>query len=511
MASGLQRCGGMSKGPRVTIVLWMMLAVAAVASLAYWDEQREAGAALEDFAEKQAMLAQALSRALAERLAIIERDALDAAREPVVGERSAPGDIHVSIRGPGVDSKPEDPDPSGFHFELHGHDDVRAAASVSMVRLLSSIRALDRPGTLRVLVLPPGRPRWIAADGSTVVASSLDAAVAANVRSTRLSRLDAADLGLPARTAMAGVARIDAGALGKWVLVVVATAQVERDRGTHAEWRLLLGVTVACGLVLAFGSAALRRQEKQLELAHALEIAALETKRDERLVNANKLATMGAFATGIAHEVATPLGVIMARAEQIAARTDLDERPRRAAEVIVEQADRIDVVIRGFLALARGHTPRLEETRPQALAQAALGLVDHRFAKAGVALTSEVDPTLGVVACDARMFEQVLVNLLLNACEACDRGGNVELSVRSDGERVAFVVDDDGVGIDDEAVARATEPFFTTKPEGSGLGLAITNEIVNHHRGSLMLTARASGGTRAIVDLPTVREFFSNS
>lgn len=491
------------RGPRLGIVLWMLVAVAAVASLGYWDERREADAALSEFTEEQATLAQALSRALAERLAVVERDALEAARElPDVGARDAAGEVHVAIQPANAEPLPP-PDPRLFRFELRGREPLRATASVSMVRLLSSIRALERPGALRVLVRPPGGQRWMAAaDASTVAAGSIDTATTSDVRSIRLSRNEAADLGLPARTAIAGIARIDAGALGRWMVAVVTTAKVERDRETRAEWRLLLGVAVAAGLVLAFGSAALRRQAKQLELSHALAIADLETKNDERLVNADKLATMGAFATGIAHEVATPLGVIVARAEQVVAGTATDERTRKAAEVIVEQADRIHIVIRGFLALARGHTPRLEECNPETLARAALALVEHRFAKAGVALSSTFDSGLDVIACDPRMFEQVLVNLLLNACEACSRGGSVSLSVRSDGGRVAFIVEDDGVGIDVEAAARATEPFFTTKPEGSGLGLAITNEIVHHHRGTLRLKPRMTGGTQATVELP---------
>lgn len=456
--------------PRFGLVAWMLLAVAAITSLAFWDEQREADAALHDFAEEQAMLAQALSRALAERLAVVERDALEAARE---------------------------------HPTAADHD---AVASRSMPQLLSSIRALEHPGVLRVLVRPPAKTRWIAAaDGSDVAAGFLDAASSADGRSIRLTRIDAADLGLPARMAMAGVAHVDAGPLGRWAVAVVTTAKVERDREARARWRLLLGVTVAGGLVLAFGSAALRRQTKELELSHALAISDLETKRDQRLVTADKLATMGALATGVAHEVATPLGIIVARAEQVVARAETDEPTRRAAETIAAQAERIHVVIRGFLALARGQIPRLEETRPESLAEAAVALIEHRFVKAGVTLTSRLEPHLGLVACDARMFEQVLVNLLLNACEACSAEGTVELSVRNEGERVAFVVEDDGVGIDDATAARATEPFFTTKPEGTGLGLAITNEIVHHHNGSLVLRARPSTGTQAVVELPAVR------
>jgi signal transduction histidine kinase len=99
-----------------------------------------------------------------------------------------------------------------------------------------------------------------------------------------------------------------------------------------------------------------------------------------------------------------------------------------------------------------------------------------------------------------------LVNLLLNACDACNEGGTtVTLSIHGDRERVAFVVTDDGVGISPAVAKRATEPFFTTKPEGkgTGLGLAIANEIVKHHCGSLTLSPRVDGrGTRVCVELP---------
>jgi signal transduction histidine kinase len=115
-------------------------------------------------------------------------------------------------------------------------------------------------------------------------------------------------------------------------------------------------------------------------------------------------------------------------------------------------------------------------------------------------------PDLPKVACDARLFEQVLVNLLLNACDACSEGGTtVTLSIHGDRERVAFVVIDDGVGISPSLAKRASEPFFTTKPagKGTGLGLAIANEIVKHHCGTLTLSPRLDGrGTRVCVELP---------
>ncbi|MDB4942664.1 MAG: Sensor protein of zinc sigma-54-dependent two-component system [Labilithrix sp.] len=493
------------------LVLWMLAAVAAVALLAYWDEEREQAASLRELSDEQALLAEALSRALAERLAVAERDALEAARDVVAGaEAEGAGDVRVARSSGASRVRAQVDDAGAFRFPLAGRDDERVA-TIPLVRLLGPLRAIERPGVIHVLVRAPSAGAaaraWVAAaDGARVEVPALDGdtvvKVSPSTRSVRFTRPEAAALGLPARMALGGVARVEAGSLGAWEVAVVATAATTRDRQRRAQWRLLLGVAVAGVLVLAFGSAALRRQKRGLELAHALAITALERERDERLVQADKLATMAALATGIAHEVATPLGVIVARAEQVLGRSGGDERTRRAAEIIAEQADRIEGTVRGFLALARGHTPRLEEVDPRGMARAALDLVEHRFTKAGVVLDAELAADLARPACDARMFEQVLVNLLLNACEACKAGDHVALRVERAGDRVAFVVEDDGAGIDPEAARRATEPFFTTKREGTGLGLAIASEIVHHHGGTLALAPREPRGTRAVVMLP---------
>jgi signal transduction histidine kinase len=348
----------------------------------------------------------------------------------------------------------------------------------------------------------PNSSGFIASDGSVVRSKPLELAVSGARDSVHLSRQEAAKLGLPARTAIVGLSGIETP-LGRWTLLVVATAERERDRELRARDRLVLGVVVAAALVLTFGGLAMRKQRMELELAHRLAISTLQTERDERLVRADKLATMGALATGIAHEVSTPLGVILGRAEQLLPK-QTDERGRRAVETITTQIERIHAVIRGFLALARGEQPMAEHCAPGALVQAAVALVEHRFEKASVRLRTDVATEPLKVSCDPRLFEQVLVNLLLNACDACAEGGLVTLTVRADREKIAFVVTDDGVGISPSAAVRVTEPFFSTKPagQGTGLGLAIANEIVKHHCGSLTLRPRKDGpGTSACVEL----------
>jgi signal transduction histidine kinase len=272
-------------------------------------------------------------------------------------------------------------------------------------------------------------------------------------------------------------------------------------------------VTLAAGLVFVFGGFAFSRQRKELELGRELSIAELRREREEQLVQIDKLATMAALATGIAHEIATPLGVIVGRAEQLLPKVAGDDKTKRNVESIIEQGNRIDHVIRGFLDLARGGSPVLERVSPGKVAAAARELVEHRFAKACVDLRADVGAKVPSVACDPTLLEHAIINLLLNACDACEKGGNVELDVSSDLEWVRFDVTDDGVGISPEAAARAVEPFFTTKPagKGTGLGLANATEIVEHHGGRLSIRSRATTGaavrgTRATIELPVAKE-----
>jgi two-component system NtrC family sensor kinase len=386
---------------------------------------------------------------------------------------------------------------------------MHVSLALEIEHFLSVARSVERPHLVRLLVQRPFGIGLAGSDARVIRSRPIELGLASGAAWVRLSRSDAAALGLPARTAMAGLSQFDAGKTGRWGIVVVASALRERDREVFAQLRLALSVVVASGLVLAFGGIALRNQRKRMLLSQELAVASVQAERNERLVRADKLATMGALATGIAHEVSTPLGVIVGRAEQLLARANGDERSRRAAEAIAQQAERISGIVRGFLALARGESPSMEHVDPKTLGEVAIDLVGHRFARADVGLTTSPAGSLPKVACEPRLMEQVLVNLLLNACDACEPGGTVDLRILTERQHVAFVVTDDGAGISPDAAARMMDPFFTTKPvgEGSGLGLAIANELVKHHRGSLSIAARQGRrGTRACVELPIASE-----
>ncbi len=314
-------------------------------------------------------------------------------------------------------------------------------------------------------------------------------------------------LGLPARMGI-GVVRTFETPAGPVTVALIASAASMRDREARAGLRLFLSVLAAAGIVLGFGLMALKRQREELELSHRLAIAELSRLSEEQLSKADKLATAGALATGIAHEVSTPLSIIVARAEQLKAAVGDQPRAARAADTVLAQAERIGAIVRGLLGLIRGEPAGFQSVDPLEFALEAKGLVDHRFERAGITLELKVPPQLPALRCDRLLLSQALVNLLLNACEACTRGGQVTLSAMRDGAHLALVVEDDGAGITPEVALRAAEPLFTTKiGTGTGLGLKIASEIVKHHQGKLELAPREDRrGTRVVLRLPVATE-----
>ncbi len=438
---------------RWPLVMWMSIAIGVVTALAWWDARGESAAALDDLGTEQAVIAASLAGSLRAHLA-------------------------ARAGGDGV-SAGEIPD------------------------LIDRARNVERAGELVVFLAPPREPSLYGMDGRALTSSRLRASLARGESTLRLTRAEAAELNLPPRTAMAGLSTVSAGD-GAWGIVAAGTAARQRDCEARAFWRLVLGVVVASGLVLAFGGMALRTQRAQLELSRELAVAEARRERDGELLRASRVATMGTFAIGIAHEVATPLGVIVGRAEQLQPRLQGDERATHGVKLILKQADTIQQIVRRFLDLARGAPPALGLAEATDVAKAAAASVEHRFAKASVSLETDLPPLVPAVRCDRALLEHAIVNLLLNACEACSPGKHVRLHVRTESERVAFVVTDDGVGISTELAARVTEPFFTTKLEsgGSGLGLAIATEIAKIHRGELTIAPNAPQGTRACILLP---------
>lgn len=439
------------------LVLVMLLSIVTIGALSVWDVQRRNAESLDDFGRHQERLARSIARQLA----------------PIL-------------------------------------DDAETLGGQALQRASAGVRELEETDTWVALLWPPTASGFLTTDGKPTPDGLLKDAVQAGHGYVRVHKNIAPAIGLPRRTAVAGLTSFIDARGRPFRVAVVATARRARDRAEEASGRAFLSVIIAAGAVLALGGLALHWQRQELRTQNALAVEEARRRREAELERASRAATLGTLAMGITHELSTPLSIVAARAEQLRSRPQLDDRMARSVEVISEQAARMEQVIRGILGLVRDQAPIADRLAPEDVCQGAVALVQHRFAETGVALIFDDSPeaALPLLRGDQRLLEQALVNLLLNACDACAPGGHVELRVLLHEQQILFRVTDDGAGISKEAAARAMEPFFTTKPvgKGAGLGLAVTHEIIKSHRGSLRIGPQEAGGTCAEIVLPQAEE-----
>jgi two-component system NtrC family sensor kinase len=282
---------------------------------------------------------------------------------------------------------------------------------------------------------------------------------------------------------------------------VVGSSHEEVERDRRGMLRVIIKVLLSGITTAVFGYLAFREFRAQVMARHQLELAEQRRAGEEVLARENRTATMLTLASGVAHEVGTPLGLIRVKAEAL--RDALQDSPEEQdARTILGQVDRLRDVVEGFLRVARGSMPEQARVAPATLAEAVRDLIAHRFQAAEVELEVELAPEVPDVRVNALLVEHALINLLVNAIDASPRGGRVTLVVRSEGQDVVFEVLDEGEGVRDEDRERLIKPFFSRKAHGTGLGLALTNEIARMSRGSVTLAARSPRGAVATLRLP---------
>jgi signal transduction histidine kinase len=287
---------------------------------------------------------------------------------------------------------------------------------------------------------------------------------------------------------------------GSWKVTWLASSEplVARQRSLIA--RVILTALAAAVAVAAVGIVILRQQKKSMALESRLEVA-------QALVRAEKLITVGVLSAGIAHEIGSPLAVIRGRAERVLGHLG-DASPRADdARVIIKHIDAITSTIRQLLDFSRRQPVAPSAVPLAVVVERARGLLQWKLEARRLRLDVQIEEHLPMLAADPDQLQQVLVNLLLNACDASDPGRVVSIkATATSGKQVALAVVDQGCGIAPEHMNTVFDPFFTTKKrgEGTGLGLTIAAGIVRDHAGKINLESAPGAGTTVTVLWPTI-------
>ena len=232
------------------------------------------------------------------------------------------------------------------------------------------------------------------------------------------------------------------------------------------------------------------------------------TDRDElerRLMQADKLSSIGLLAAGVAHEVNTPLAVISTYAQMLTKQVSGDDQKSKLLEKIAKQTFRASEIVNSLLNFSRTSPTEFVELDLNRVIRETANLIEHQFGKTGVKTRLILAENLPTIRGNSGKLQQVFLNLFINARDAMPDGGTLDVRTWAEGNFAHVEVADTGQGIPHEYLSRIYDPFFTTKgpKKGTGLGLSITHGIVQEHNGVIEADSEPGVGTRFRLEFPS--------
>jgi signal transduction histidine kinase len=218
-----------------------------------------------------------------------------------------------------------------------------------------------------------------------------------------------------------------------------------------------------------------------------------------------RLAALGRVTAGVAHEVKNPLNSMRLWLEVLKANMPIDPEPQQAVKMLDSEIDRLDRAVKTFLNFTKPVELQLEETDLGELLEEVVQAAQPAITSAGLALHVDLPEGFPSVLLDRQLIHQAVFNLLLNASEFTNPGGEIALKLTREGESAVISVADTGRGISTEDQKKIFQLFFTTRPGGSGIGLANTFRFVQLHNGRIEFETEAGRGTTFRVELPLAR------
>ncbi|MBW1981535.1 MAG: PAS domain S-box protein [Deltaproteobacteria bacterium] len=229
-------------------------------------------------------------------------------------------------------------------------------------------------------------------------------------------------------------------------------------------------------------------------------------RMQKQLLQADKMASLGTLAAGIAHEIRNPMATINLNTQILLRDLQLDREHQVYMLDIQKEIKKIERIISEILEFSKPKPAHLVETNINEVVQSVHELTRVQLRKHGVAVNLDLAEDLPAVLVDPSQISQVVINLVINAMQAMPEGGNLMVATRLDPDsgRVEMVVKDTGVGIPGENIDKIFDPFFTNKPEGTGLGLAIARQILDKNQATIQLESEVGRGTTFSIQFKTL-------
>jgi signal transduction histidine kinase len=215
----------------------------------------------------------------------------------------------------------------------------------------------------------------------------------------------------------------------------------------------------------------------------------------------------GKLAAGVAHSIRNPLTSVKMRLYSMRRHLELPPPQQEDLDVISEEIGHIDAIVRNFLEYSRPPKLKIQQVSPSAVVDLAITLLRPRLESFNVSMSVNRKQPLPEIWADPDQLKEVLVNLMVNACEAMVKGGSIEVTEAEDfvaglGRVVRIRIQDTGPGIPASMQEKIFQPFFSGKEEGTGLGLSIAARIIEEHGGSIDVKSRSGEGATFTLTLP---------
>lgn len=236
------------------------------------------------------------------------------------------------------------------------------------------------------------------------------------------------------------------------------------------------------------------------QLALVLERMSIEennSRLQEQLRHADRLATIGQLSAGIAHEINEPLSAILGFGQLMKSEYTLPEAAEKDLQKIIASALHAREVVRKLMLFSRQVPPKMLAVNLNKLVEDGFYFLENRCAKQDITIVRDLQEDLPDIVADASQMHQVLVNLTVNAMQAMPEGGTLTIRTRYQDDTIELQIADTGVGMDSELLQKIFIPFFTTKDvdQGTGLGLPVVHGIISSHHGAIKVESTPNEGT----------------